>query len=69
MLIGQINLQKGQAGSASLMHFLTTNLRTEPSSHPLMRSKANDSFLICLQEPPVKEGKVISFKGGRKWRK
>ena len=50
VLIGQINLQRGTTGTCSLIKYLSQRLQTNLSS-----------FLIALQEPPVKEGKITGF--------
>ncbi len=57
VLGAQINLQKGLTGTLSLMEYLRTALHTNP---PKNEGNIN-SFFICVQEPPLRNEKVIGF--------
>ena len=67
MLCGQINLQKGNAGASNLKEYLSAKLQTGNQSTnagqpaEVERLQKPCAFLICLQEPPVREFSVTGF--------
>ena len=61
VLGGQINLQKGQLGATNLMDHLRSHLHTCSQPSTDNNVGPSKSFLICVQEPPVREGKIICF--------
>ena len=67
VVFGQINLHKGAVGATNLMSYLSSRVRTDTPSQPFYSRPGNverangkkaKGFLMCLQEPPVLEGKV-----------
>jgi len=54
-------VQKSYSGASSLLGHLTSRLHTKNSSHVQMQGENISSFVICLQEPPTKNGKVSGF--------
>ena len=69
VLGGQINLRKGMAGSSSLCEALmgsqTKLLRTKNDQARDHQDPSANSFIICVQEPPVRNRKIVGFnKGG-----
>ena len=77
VLCGQINLHKGLVGAHSLIEFLQSRMHTprQRTPHPggptpstvdsatgsSQQGQNNQSFLICLQEPPVRDNRVIGL--------
>ncbi len=76
VLCGQINLQKGITGTINLLSYLEANLQTGPKTQnlaitgdgggggnegSLQKKPLYNAFLYFLQEPPVKDGKVVGF--------
>ena len=59
VLGGQINLQKGQAGASNLMKYLQTRLQSKSNNNKY--SLLVNSFIISLQEPPTKDGKILGL--------
>ena len=65
VLFGQINLQKGYAGTSALMEHLmgclSGRLQTGLSTKSTCGTKGYQSFVVAVQEPPVREGKIKGF--------
>ncbi len=63
MLGGQINLQKGTSGAMNLLEYLRTSLHTTPKNANIDANGKPKSFIIGVQEPPVRDKRVTGFSG------
>jgi len=66
VLCGQINLHKGSTGVTSLLLHLQNSMQTgfQPQPNPpgsQVRGNKINSFIVCVQEPPIYDKKVVGL--------
>ena len=56
-------MQKGGVGAVNLMALLSDHLQTGNSkgTGKVPRGRKEEAFLICVQEPPVKDNRIVGF--------